>query len=198
MLSFDKAAAVFAKKGYEFYDNNKPYNLNIIGIRTGLQNDDRFDDLFACLYRDENLKEQCLWTTCTTKAGLYYLEHPMNPDGTGILKEGQYKHSHSIGKHHNEYEALVQVGNLTVYRDKNRDKVYNLDPSTLQTANDFHLNIHHANPTQVSVQNWNWSAACQVLNNPNDFAKLMQLAHKSAALYGNSFTYTLLNSSDIA
>ena len=48
-----------------------------------------------------------------------------------------------------------------------------------------------------SVQIDKWSAGCQVIAENNDFKLFMELVNKSATLYGNSFTYTLIESSDI-
>ena len=44
----------------------------------------------------------------------------MNYKGVAILKPGQYKKSHKIGKHQGKYEALCQQNPVTVYRDKSR------------------------------------------------------------------------------
>lgn len=42
-----------------------------------------------------------------------------------------------------------------------------------------------------------WSAGCQVIANPTNFAKLIALAEKHRGLYGNTFTYTLLRQEDV-
>jgi hypothetical protein len=41
------------------------------------------------------------------------------------------------------------------------------------------------------------SAGCQVLADVNDFNLLMQLAERHKKLYGNNFTYTLMEEREI-
>ncbi|MCI0447290.1 hypothetical protein L0152_29285, partial [bacterium] len=38
-----------------------------------------------------------------------------------------------------------------------------------------------------------FSAGCQVFENAEDFAEFMKLAQRHSKLYGNSFTYTLID-----
>lgn len=60
----------------------------------------------------------------TTEPGRYWTEHPMDPAGAARIAFGQMK-AWSVGAHHSglpsAHEALVQVSDLTVYRDLNRD-----------------------------------------------------------------------------
>ena len=54
----------------------------------------------------------------------------------------------------------------------------------------FGINIHRANPNAISTLVEKWSAGCQVLNNPQEFAQLISMCEAS----GNKFfTYTLFN-----
>ena len=62
----------------------------------------------------------------------------------------------------------------------------------------FGINIHRAGTfINGSTQIDKWSAGCQVLSKESDFNLLMELAEKAKTLYGNSFTYTLIESRDI-
>ena len=62
----------------------------------------------------------------------------------------------------------------------------------------FGINIHRAGTfINGSTQIDKWSAGCQVLSKESDFNLLMGLAEKARTLYGNSFTYTLIESRDI-
>lgn len=60
----------------------------------------------------------------TTEPGRYWTEHPMNSKGAARIAFGQYK-AWVVGKHHpgkaGEHEALVQVEDVIVFRDKNQD-----------------------------------------------------------------------------
>ena len=42
-----------------------------------------------------------------------------------------------------------------------------------------------------------WSYGCQVLAKSIDFNAFMRLVERSASIYGNSFTYTLINEEDL-
>jgi hypothetical protein len=61
----------------------------------------------------------------------------------------------------------------------------------------YGINIHRASATGTSTQIDKWSAGCQVIANNQNFDKLMELANKSKDKWGNSFTYTLIESKDI-
>jgi hypothetical protein len=62
----------------------------------------------------------------------------------------------------------------------------------------FGINIHKAGKFKNgSTQIDKWSAGCQVFSKESDFNQLMELAYKAKDLYGNSFTYTLIESKDI-
>ena len=83
-----------------------------------------------------------------------------------------------------------------VYRDKNKDDKYNRVPEDI-TQGIYGINIHRSSPTGSSNLVNKWSAGCQVIQDPADFANLMYLAHVAEKKYGNSFTYTLLESKNI-
>ncbi|MBC8644872.1 hypothetical protein H9W95_14990 [Flavobacterium lindanitolerans] len=73
------------KKGYAFFDQNKPYNVNIIGIRSKNTVANSFDDTLCLVYRDESLSPQIFTFSVTTDPGLYWLKNPTNVNGTAIL-----------------------------------------------------------------------------------------------------------------
>ena len=74
------------------------YNLNIIGIRTVASDANTFDDRICLVYRDEVGWVTRTWPA-TTDPGTYWRTHPMNVDGTAILKPGQYRGAYKVGKH---------------------------------------------------------------------------------------------------
>ena len=95
---------------------------------------------------------------------------------------------------HKTYKALVQRDNVKVYRDKNKDLKYDLDSKTIQSGL-FGINIHKSGKDSNIVDNW--SAGCQVFKKEKDFNEFMSIINKSAEIFGNKFTYTLLNKNDI-
>ena len=194
-LDYKYIKEVFNDKGYAFFDSDKPFNLNIFGIRCATDTN-FFDDLICVAYRNENLESIVEIFQGTTDPGKYWLEHPMNSDGCAILCEGQYKSVYKISKHRGKYNALCQRnGKVIVYRDDDKDTKHDLDPETEQSGY-FGINIHKSNPYVKYVDKY--SAGCQVFRLDNHFDRMMLLAFKSAEIYGNSFTYTLLDKSDFA
>lgn len=191
----DMLRKVCKEKGYAFFENGD-YNLNIIGIRANPGTVNKFDDLITVSYKVDG-KWQLKLYKGTTDPGLYWLNNLMNVNGTAILKEGQYRQSHHIGMHKDKYKALTQLNKLTVYRDRNLDDKHNMNENNLDTGI-FGINIHRAtnNKGMTSVQVDKWSAGCQVIASYDDFEEFMNLVEKSAAKYGNKFTYTLLNEKD--
>lgn len=181
-------------KGYQVYE--QPYKLNIVGIRNGNPlNQDKFDDVIAYFYYDDKGKLIGKVATATTDPSTYFLKQPMNERGAAILKGGQYINSHSIGSHRGKYTALVQRGNLTVFRDNDRDGYTNFN-NKVQTGL-YGINIHRSTrgKNNVAIIGED-SAGCQVFQNESDFNDMMAMAQKSSQKNGNKFTYTLLDEKD--
>ncbi len=182
------------KKGYIIF--TRPYQLNIIGIRSSGTVANSFNDSINLFYKIPDGTVQFHSFKATTDPGMFWLNNPINQIGTAILKPGQYKQSHKIGLHRGKYLALVQQNPVTVIRDGNRNAILDFTAAKEQTGL-FGINIHHAAATGLTKTVDKYSAGCQVLANINDFNLLMQLAKQHAGLYGNSFTYTLINQSGL-
>jgi hypothetical protein len=184
-------------KGYKWFENGD-YNINIVGIRnseTENQVTNKFDDCVTVSYKvNGEWNFHCF--KATTDPGTHWTKNLLNKNGVAILVPGQYRGSHKIGLHKGKYEALRQKKPLKVYRDKNKDDVYDLIEENIHEGI-YGINIHRATAHGESKQIDKWSAGCQVLAKTSDFNKLMELARKSSDLYGNSFTYTLIESKDI-
>lgn len=187
---------VFAKKGYAFFTKGV-YNLNIIGVRANNNKvTNRFDDFIVVIYSTNN-KDNCMVAfPATTEPGITYMQNPMNGKGAAILPEGQYRGTWKWGFHKNKYRALVQCKPITVYRDKNKDDKYDLDPKTFDKGM-FGINIHKAGEASQYVNNW--SAGCQVIAKETDYNTFINLCKKQMASgHGDTFTYTLINENDLA
>ena len=128
------------------------------------------------------------------------MENPwVEEKGTAVLKPGQYRGSHKIRLHGGKYTALGQKKDVTVYRDRNKDDKYDLNESTTDTGL-FGINIHRAtsHPGKTSTYVNKWSAGCQVIASNDDWTKFLKICERARDIHGNSFSYTLLNSKDIA
>ena len=192
-------AALFRRKGYAWFVNGA-YNLNIIGVRSasGSKVTNKFDDYFVVAYRDsKGVWQRHVWP-CTTEPGLDYMKNPMNKGGTAIVVPGQYRGVWQIGIHAGKYRALVQRKKpIKVYRDANRDDVYDLLPKTICNGI-YGINMHRASKWGRINAVGKYSAGCQVFADPNDFNKMMELADRQVnGGYGNSFTYTLVREEDL-
>jgi hypothetical protein len=185
-------------KGYVYFTGGD-YDVNIIGIRNSNTLDEitnSFDDCMTLSYKIDN-EWQFHCFKCTTDPGIYYSENLLNPDGVAILKPNQYRSTYQIGLHQGKYEALTQRLPVEVYRDNNRDDNYDLDEYSLQEGM-FGINIHKAGSSiNGSSQVDKWSAGCQVFSKESDFNEFMGIINKSKDIWGNSFTYTLIESEDI-
>ena len=165
------------------------YNLNIIGVRANSGLSNGFDDEIHLIYKDHNSNWVDLNFAYTTDPGLYWLEHPMRVTGTAILKGGQYRGAYKIGTHRT-YEALVQRGRVSIYRDNNRDEILDHDPES-EDSGYYGINIPHAGKDSTSVDRW--SAGCQVIANLAEWEIFMAVVRRSAEQYGPKFTYTLVD-----
>ena len=127
---------VMLKKGYAFFDKNAAYNVNIIGVRRiNASAPNKFDDTIVVIYRNEQKFWEVFTSDITTDPGLYWLENPMNVEGTAILVPDQYRGVYRRDLHQGKYEALCQRGgDVRVYRDADRDRRHDMDPSTIETG----------------------------------------------------------------
>jgi len=190
---------VIESKGYKYFENGD-FNLNIIGIRNSATADqvtNKFDDTITLSYKD-NGEWKYLEFDCTTDPGKFYMEDPIvDEKGTAVLKPGQYRGSHKLRLHQGKYLALGQCKPVTVYRDNNRDDVYNLNTENLDTGL-FGINIHRATarPGKKSTQVDKWSAGCQVIADNDDWHAFLDICQQAREVWGNSFSYTLIESKD--
>lgn len=184
---------LFKSKGYVFFDKGE-YNLNIIGVRkSGNLITNGFDDYIVVIYKNKR-GWQKIYYQATTEPGSYYMYTVPNKIGTAIMVPGQYRGAYKIGKHQGKYKALVQVKPVKVYRDANKDSYYDMEPETIQNGV-FGINIHKAGNASKRIDKW--SAGCQVIANDDNFRAFMQLCEKAAKIYGDTFTYTLINEEDL-
>ena len=192
----EQVEAAVKSKGYVWFEDasNKGFDVNIVGIRnsaTGQSVTNAFDDTLTISYKENGVWKFHSWSATTDPGKKGVLEYH-NAAGVARLVEGQYRGSHGIGLHQGKYEALKQAKNVKVYRDANKDLTYNEDK--IQEGI-FGINIHKAGADSTYVQNW--SEGCQVFKKSADFEAFMTICRKSRDIHGNSFTYTLIETTDI-
>jgi len=199
--SREQIKAVMDSKGYKYFENDN-YDVNIIGIRnsaTGTEITNKFDDVMTISYKDEDGNWHYNEYNCTTDPGDDWTDNPwIDEIGCAVLKPGQYRGSHKIRLHGGKYTALGQKEPVTVYRDNNRDANYDFDESTCDTGV-FGINIHRATALEGKTSTYvnKWSAGCQVIAANDDWHEFLEICQEARAVWGNSFSYTLLESKDI-
>ena len=197
LYSREKIESAVKSKGYVYFEDptNKGYDVNIIGVRNSIPGNkvtNVFDDILTLSYKDDKGVWQYHEWMNTTEPGKKGVMEYHNVNGVARLVEGQYRGSHALGLHQCKYEALRQSKPVKVWRDKNRDMIFD---ETKIDEGVFGINIHKAGQDSTWVENW--SEGCQVFKRVKDFDEFMKIVKKSSKIHGNSFSYTLINSSDI-
>jgi hypothetical protein len=179
-------------KGKRFVLYTRPFELNIVGLRSKSVKANKFDDEIHVFYKTGKRKWEYHLFKATTDPGTYWLKNPSYPQGTAIMKEGQYKDTYAIDLHQRKYFALVQKRPVTVMRDYDRNAVLDFNNGNVQKGI-FGINIHHARAKGKTYAIDKYSAGCQVFQSAEDFALFLKLCEKHRMLYGNKFTYTLID-----
>ena len=187
-------------KGYVWFEDrsNKGYDVNIVGVRNNAPSvadkvTNVFDDHITVSFKDENGVKQFFCWRATTDPGKKGVQQFANRKGVARLVPNQYRGAYAIDKHGGKYTALCQrLKPVTVYRDA--DKNLTFDESKLDTGM-FGINIHKAGRDSTWVENW--SEGCQVFKRSVDFDAFMKIIQQARKIWGNKFTYTLIESTDI-
>ena len=186
--------------GYKYFKTGV-LNVNIIGIRNSDTNGkvtNKFDDTMTISYIDNDMNWQYFEYNCTTDPGDDHVDNPMMEKGTAILKPGQYPKSHKIRLHAGKYTALGQQNNVKVYRDANKDGVYDYNEESVDEGI-FGINIHRATALSGKTSTYvdRWSAGCQVIASNDDWHEFLNICQEARSEWSNNFTYTLITSNDI-
>ena len=191
------------EKGYKWFEDNsnKGYDVNIIGVRNSKTKGrvtNAFDDCLTISYKiDGEWQFHCF--PCTTDPGTHWVENILNDRGVAILKPGQYRGSHKLRLHQGKYLALGQKKPMKIYRDANLDGKYDLIEESVREEL-IGINIHRATGRSggKSTRVDKWSAGCQVIADNDDWHEFLDICQTAREIHGNSFSYTLLESKDIA
>ena len=195
----EQIQATMESKGYKYFTGGD-FDVNIIGVRnseTKGRVTNAFDDCVTISYKEDGeWKFHCY--QATTDPGSHWEQNLLNKKGVAILKPGQYRGSHKLRLHQGKYLALGQKSPVKVYRDNNKDGQYDMIEENVHEGI-FGINIHKAGKfVNGSTQIDKWSAGCQVFSKESDFNEFMDVCRKAKDVWGNSFTYTLIESKDIS
>ena len=191
---------IMQEKGYSFFEDGV-FNANIVGVRSSSDRSNLFDDTIILIYKNKKKEWEIISSLATTDPGKKYLLQPINEQGTAILVPGQYKGVYRIDIHAKNnsnfaHEALCQRnGKVKVWRDNNKNETLDHDEESLEEGW-YGINIHRAKSSGETDYVGAYSAGCQVFKNSTDYKLFMDVVKRSAKLYGNSFSYTLLEEKD--
>ena len=191
-----KIKNAYKKLGHVFFEKGD-YNLNIVGIRNDSGRADTFDDNINVIYKIDNR-----WIVdaypATTEPGTSILQRPIVKGGTAILIPGQYRSVYKIDTHggKRKYRAVCQrLGKVKIWRDDNRDRKPNYSGPIHEGM--FGINIHRQWGPDDREYTGGVSAGSQVFQSSIDFYEFMETCSIAANEWKNSFTYTLLDQSDV-
>ena len=193
--TYEDVKKLYYDKGYSF--RTQEMALNLGAIRSKNSESDKFDDLGWCAWTENNSPQiQFFWLT--TDPGKYWLQNPMKDDGCAILVPNQYKEVFGVGKHNGKYECFKQLGNMSYVRDNNKDLILDFSLYRDPEKRKIHLfwgninsNLHRASEFHNVPFIGRYSAACQVVQNPNTYKKLIELRDKSALKGFTRWDWTL-------
>lgn len=194
-LSYTTLRDTVRSKGYIFFDSGQ-FNINVFGIRSDKPLVDEFNDHMGIAYSDDFGNESLLLFKATTKPGLHWLKNSLgNVNGTAILIPGQYRSCWKLG-YHKGYKALQQHGDgiFKVWRDNDSDGALDIDGPVYDDVKG--LNGHTTSFKNEVERVGAYSAGCQVIQDDLDFNIFLSVISKSASLYGDVFSYTLLEEKD--
>lgn len=156
-----KAIRYMVSKGYKVRALNIVYfeGLNANDWTENADRIDEWNDIRAVIGNDGTVYMSAV---ATTEPGWYYRQNRMNPDGAAQIAFGQYLDAWQFGKHFKQ-DALVQCGQIKVYRDNDENGSRQGDSSYV--GDDFAINQHTTgndadagSPDTVG----RWSAGCLV------------------------------------
>jgi hypothetical protein len=138
--------------------------------------------------------------TGTVDPGSFYMNNPINPKGTAVMKSGHYPQSYILGLHKG-YKALRQDKNIPFYRitktaweadnkgvPKGQWKII-LKDKPIEVAK-IGANQHRASAVNTSTDVGQWSAACQVRNNPKEYDEFIKDCEDSKQKYFDYILFT--------
>lgn len=170
----------------------RPYELNLVALRRAGARASHFDDELHVFFLDENGVLNYHVFNMVTDPGTYWKNNKTMPKNTLMLAEGQYLNAYSIGKHKGKKGAIVQNREVEVYPSYDRKAIFDLFKGEKQKGK-FDINILHAKSNGRFLFLSKDMEGCQVIQRKEDFEDLIKLCAKHVQLYGNAFTYTLID-----
>jgi len=198
-------ARAMLRQGMHVFESldDTDWNLNTVAIRSAAPEFDRFTCRLAHFWKNASGWSLRQWPITTFPGAHYMIDKLLNPAGAAILCKGQYRSIYRLDRHRGIYEALCQRnGPVRVYRDGNRNRVYDMDPRTVQTGN-FGINLHATqNPdgapaNHVATRIHTASAGCPVFARIGDFVDSREHWRNQRRIWGVNATVSLIDETDL-
>ena len=188
-----------------------PHYLTIVYVEgcdaNGKPNPDVFDkwnDRRIVLTIGLNATPKILYNAlATSEPGRFFTMNPINEMGTARIAFDQYK-AWQVGQHHphlqppSRHEALVQAGNVKVFRDTDKNGIRTGDPTSVGSG--MGINQHSGHNQNVKSIGKS-SAGCLVARAHTDHKTFMNLVKKDprfAANNGYMFMTAVIAGDDLA
>ena len=175
--------------------------VNVFGIRSMSSRAGVYDDECMLIVGDPD-DGVVVWRWCiTTDPGPYFMTHPVHHKGCASLAHGfQYMYTvgwHKAGKSPG-YRACNQLGNVLVYRDNDRDRVFEYDVESIMVGR-FGINHHHGGEDSEPGDTFEGkSAGCQVWCKKTEFnGEYLPLVTESERHHGKGFPYAVILQAEV-
>ncbi len=184
-----------------FWFSKLPGFLNIVYVEGvnqngSLNNDEfnKFNDRRIVFTIEDGVPTIQFNVLATTEPGRFFTENPLNPAGAARIAFGQYK-AWRVGTHKRgtstAHEALVQVNDVAVHRDLNKDGKRTGDKIFVSSG--FGVNQHsghNVDPNNIGKA----SAGCLVSQSNDDHKEFMRFVKTDPRFKKASRGYTYLSS----
>lgn len=186
---------IYRRKGYRLRTNGE---ANLFGVRSLDMTAGIFNDAIG-LFQISGPQSLLKIYDGTVDPGSYFLNNPMNPAGTAVMKFQQITDGYVVGLHAGKYEALRQFKAMEFYRiskkafDADGGKEIKLTGKPIQKAI-IGANIHRANLNSIAEMVGSHSAGCQVIQRPDDWKEFLAICKSTGAAL---FDYTLFGEQDL-
>jgi len=191
-LTVDRMFAIAKDNNYKVF--KEPFELNLWGVRAGDQEVRTFNDQLFIFYNNGNGNWFTKQFDITTDPSDLYLLKPINPQGTAIVKSGQYIDLWNFGFHkgRQDHPALIQVNPIKVYRDNNLDDKKDFNESSVEEGL-FGINMHRASQWGITKLVGLYGAGCQVHEDCNKYTDVfIPLVKVHVSSVQKLFSYTLI------
>lgn len=177
-------------KNYQIFDSdNEPFFLNIIGIRNNKRKPNSYDDLIIVLWKNNGR-----WTRrsyhVTTDSVLFFQGNPAYSPAKIILPEGQYLNCFKIGA----YKDIIDFN--TFMKDLKWGLCYRFISIKINDSfPKLDFKCIHVPHKDINISKL--SGRCHIFSNIKEYKEFVELILKARKPFGNLFSYTLINSSDL-